>query len=97
MRATLDIRRPSVSLTQPKTVSRSTTKQGNRDILRWVCKEDEQDLGKQSLQSGEASVKSGEMPKSQSRVPSLALLNFPSGRVLVGDVHTGKGGWIPLW
>ena len=38
MRATLDILRPSVYLTLPKTVNRSTIKQGNRDILRWYIK-----------------------------------------------------------
>lgn len=38
MRAILDILRPSVYLTLPKTVNRSTIKQGNRDILRWYIK-----------------------------------------------------------
>lgn len=26
-----------------------------------------------------------------------SIKNFPSGRVSVGDVHTGKWGWNPLW
>lgn len=38
MRAILDILRPSVCLTLPQTVNRSTMKQGNRDILRWYIK-----------------------------------------------------------
>lgn len=56
MRATLDILRPSMYLTLPKTVSRSTIKQGNRDILRWVYKEDGQDPGNQSLHIAVKSV-----------------------------------------